>query len=182
MAEDIPKHNRREAGGPAQAAISACFRRRPDPPRQGYDFVVSSRLRATWQSITMTRAGRTWIFTLMAAFAAAAFCATATPASAQSRYDGRWSVLIITDKGTCDRAYRYSVRIERGVIVYGGEAGVRFTGRVDRRGRLRATISRGSTSANGTGRLTRVRGAGVWSGRSPTAQCSGRWEAERRTE
>jgi hypothetical protein len=123
--------------------------------------------------------GRFWAFFIVAAAVAGA---TAAPASAQSRYEGRWSVLIITDKGTCDRAYRYSVNIVRGAIVYGGEAGVRFTGRVDRNGRLRATISRGSASAHGSGRLSRTRGAGVWSGRSSSGQCSGRWEAERRTD
>jgi hypothetical protein len=129
-----------------------------------------------------TWAGYCWRVSLVFAIAAAITSAVARPASAQSRYDGRWSVLIITDKGTCDRAYRYSVRIARGVIIYGGEAGVEFKGRVDGRGRLTATISRGSTGAKGSGRLTRSRGAGVWSGQSPTMQCSGRWEAERRDE
>ena len=130
----------------------------------------------------MTRMARSWNLCLVFAVAAAVAVATAREASAQSKYEGRWSVLIITDKGQCGRAYRYSVRIERGAIVYGGEAGVQFTGRVDRRGRLRATISRGSTSASGSGRLDRNRGAGVWSGQSRTAQCSGRWEAERRND
>jgi hypothetical protein len=114
------------------------------------------------------------------ALAACALLASATTARAQATYDGRWSVLIITDKGECDRAYRYSVRIERGVIVYGGEAGVQFTGRVDRRGRLQARISRGQASAVGSGRLARSRGAGTWNGSSPSMRCSGRWEAERR--
>ena len=30
------------------------------------------------------------------------------------RFDGTWSVEIITEAGTCDRAYRYPVRIENG--------------------------------------------------------------------
>jgi hypothetical protein len=122
-----------------------------------------------------------WTFSpIVLAVAAGTLFASGTVADAQTRYDGRWSVLIITDKGACDRAYRYSVRIERGQIVYGGEAGVQFTGRVDGRGRLRARISRGQSSAQGSGRMSKDSGAGTWNGRSPTTQCSGRWEAERR--
>jgi hypothetical protein len=56
------------------------------------------------------------------------------PTSAQGSYDGTWSVLIITDAGECDRAYRYGIRIERGQIVYDGEAGVAFTGQVEANG------------------------------------------------
>jgi hypothetical protein len=39
-----------------------------------------------------------------------------TSADAQSRFDGAWSVLIITDAGDCDRAYRYGVQIVRGRV------------------------------------------------------------------
>ena len=49
--------------------------------------------------------------------AAAILAATAVPASAaavaKSNFDGQWSVLIVTQKGTCDRAYRYPVKIEQ---------------------------------------------------------------------
>ncbi len=39
---------------------------------------------------------------------------TATPAQARGPYDGNWSVLIVTDSGSCDRAYRYALRIADG--------------------------------------------------------------------
>jgi hypothetical protein len=128
----------------------------------------------------LTRFSNVILSTIALALAAGALLASGSEAAAQARYDGRWSVLIITDKGDCDRAYRYSVSVERGQIVYGGEAGVQFTGRIDRNGRVRARISRGQAYAQGSGRFSAARGAGTWSGRSPTAQCSGRWEAERR--
>ncbi|HEV3371537.1 MAG TPA: hypothetical protein VG145_03250, partial [Xanthobacteraceae bacterium] len=35
----------------------------------------------------------------------------AAPAAATPNYDGLWSVVIVTEKGSCDRAYRYPVRI-----------------------------------------------------------------------
>jgi len=96
-----------------------------------------------------------------------------SPAStnAQSAFNGRWSVLIITEVGDCDRAYRYGVRIERGQIFYMSEIGVTFTGRVDRNGRITVTATRGEQTASGSGRLSGSRGTGTWKGRSPTGAC-----------
>ena len=98
----------------------------------------------------------------------------------QTRYDGFWSVLIVTEAGTCDRAYRYGLRIVQGVVHYDGEAGVTMTGGVDQNGRVTVTLSRGQQGAQGSGRLSGDEGTGTWSGRSTTAECSGYWEAERR--
>jgi hypothetical protein len=47
---------------------------------------------------------------LLAIFCA---CHTQSNASARSTYDGQWSVLIVTQRGSCDRAYRYGVHLER---------------------------------------------------------------------
>ena len=103
-----------------------------------------------------------------------------TSARTQSNFDGSWSVLIITEVGDCDRAYRYGVRIERGKLIYMGETGVNVSGRVDRNGRVSVSVSRGDQSATGAGRLFGNRGAGKWKGKSSSAKCSGRWAAERR--
>lgn len=97
-------------------------------------------------------------------------------------FDGIWSVIVITEEGNCDRAYRYPVRVVNGQIRYEGEAGINVSGRVDGSGRLNATISRGEQSASGTGRLTQRAGSGTWSGKSKTSACSGRWQAERRDD
>jgi hypothetical protein len=102
------------------------------------------------------------------------------PAAAQTSFDGSWSVLVVTEAGDCDRAYRYAVRIDHGVVRYDGEAGIELTGRVERNGRVAVTIARGAQSARGSGRLSSRIGTGTWSGKSPTGECSGTWEAERR--
>jgi hypothetical protein len=127
-------------------------------------------------SSSLTRAAFT------AAFAVGTFFLldSSKPVTAQAGFDGSWSVLIITDTGECDRAYRYGIRIEGGQIVYGGEAGVAFTGRVDSNGQMAATLRRGEQSASGSGRFSGGNGAGTWKGQSSTGQCGGRWEAERR--
>jgi hypothetical protein len=103
----------------------------------------------------------------------------AAPAKAQ-RFDGNWSVLIITDSGDCDRAYRYGVRITGGQVRYAGDASAEFSGSVGNDGRVSVTVRAGGQSASGSGRLAGNSGSGTWSGSSPSNRCSGRWEAERR--
>ena len=105
---------------------------------------------------------------------------TPMSARAQAGFDGAWSILIVTESGECDRAYRYAVQIDHGHINYDGTAGVELTGNVDRNGRVSATVQRGGQGANGTGRLSGNRGRGTWQGKSSTGQCSGYWEAQRR--
>jgi len=101
--------------------------------------------------------------------------ATAAPAS----FDGKWSVLIVTDAGTCDRAYRYALRIADGNVSY-SDPSFNVSGHVDPRGRVSVNVSAGTQRANGTGELSGDSGQGQWSGRSASSQCFGHWEAERR--
>ena len=117
------------------------------------------------------------------ALAAAILAASAVPASApafaKSNYDGQWSVLIVTQKGTCDRAYRYPVKIDNGSVGYAGEASFNVSGKVGATGAVTVTVSRGSSSAKGTGRMSTTDGAGIWTAGS--GECSGTWTAERRS-
>ena len=103
----------------------------------------------------------------------------AAPASARISYDGLWSVLIVTQKGTCDRAYRYPVKIEHGAVGYAGSASFIVSGKVGDNGAVTVTVARGSQSASGTGRMSATDGAGIWTAGS--GECSGTWSAERRS-
>jgi len=125
---------------------------------------------------------RAYFFLAVAAglFGVTLFGLTPTTARAQAGFDGAWSILIVTEAGECDRAYRYSVQIAQGHINYDGSAGVEVTGSVDRSGHVSASVQRGGQGAAGTGRLSGNRGRGTWRGKSSTGQCSGYWEAERR--
>jgi hypothetical protein len=100
--------------------------------------------------------------------------------STQSSFDGRWSVVIITDAGTCDRSYRYGVAISHGRISYAGDSGVLVSGGVDPRGRISVSLRYGQAAAQGSGRLSGTAGEGRWQGASSGSRCSGRWLAERR--
>lgn len=107
---------------------------------------------------------------------------TAIPAATQAAgYDGVWSVLVITEKGQCDRGYRYPVKISGGRVGHANPENSSFNiaGRVGAGGAINVTISRGEQSANGSGRMGASTGSGKW--RTATGECSGSWTAERRS-
>ncbi len=112
---------------------------------------------------------------------AAAGALPAGPADAATpRYDGTWSVLVITESGTCDRGYRYQLKVENGKVRYEGDASISVSGDVANDGKLQVSIKRGEQGADGTGKLSGDSGSGQWEGQSATDKCSGRWQAERR--
>lgn len=99
-----------------------------------------------------------------------------SPATSAPSYDGLWSVVIMTEKGSCDRAYRYPIRIHHGAVVNEGSSPATITGKVAGNGSVTVTVIAGSKSAIGSGRLSGAIGTGHWKG----GECSGTWEAERR--
>ena len=105
--------------------------------------------------------------------------AVAAPIASAKSFDGGWSVLIVTEKGTCDRAYRYPVKIENGAVGYAGTAAFNVIGKVGANGAVTVTVSRGDKSATGTGHMSGTDGAGTWTAAS--GECSGTWTAERRS-
>jgi hypothetical protein len=122
-----------------------------------------------------------WILGLVALLLVAA--GVSSPQAAPSRFDGIWSVLIVTEAGECDRAYRYRLRISNGTVRYEGDPGtieIDVEGKVQDSGRISVSVSRGQQRADGSGRISQERGTGTWKGTSGTASCSGRWEAEKR--
>lgn len=121
------------------------------------------------------RIARGAVYTLVAASTALA-ATTTTSNAASPRYDGVWSVLIVTEKGDCDRGYRYPVRISNGTLVSGGSNPFTISGQVQPSGNITVTVSSGQKSATGTGRLAGNTGGGSWKG----GACSGSWTAERR--
>jgi hypothetical protein len=95
-------------------------------------------------------------------------------------FDGDWSVVIMTQSGSCDRAYRYGVRIANGDVIYDGGGPVDLQGHVYSSGSVRVFVSGGGQQADGQGRLTRTAGTGTWRGQGSLGSCSGVWQAERR--
>jgi hypothetical protein len=102
------------------------------------------------------------------------------PAPVTNAFDGDWSVVIMTQSGGCDRAYRYGVRIANGDVVYDGGGPVDLQGHVFSNGSVRVSVSGAGQQANGQGRLSRTLGTGTWQGQGSLGSCAGVWQAERR--
>jgi hypothetical protein len=118
-----------------------------------------------------------------ASFAAAfiaAVCASGPGQAQTKRFDGRWSVEAITERGDCGRAFRWPVIVENGRARYGGSEPFNVSGRISGNGSITGTISYAGYMATVRGRLSRGWGAGSWSANTPSRNCSGRWNAERR--
>jgi hypothetical protein len=113
--------------------------------------------------------------------AAAALLAAATvfptPGTAMPRYDGTWSVALVTTRGDCIASYRYPIQITNGVVGNGGGLAIDVRGRVAANGAVTVLVSHGDQRASGSGRLTSTVGSGFWRG----AGCAGSWTAERRS-
>ena len=90
---------------------------------------------------------------------ALALLAVTAPGSArptQSSFDGRWSVVIMTDAGTCDASYRYGLLVSGGRLSYEGNSGVIVSGAVDPRGRVSVGLRYGESAAQGSGHLSEI--------------------------
>ena len=90
-------------------------------------------------------------------------------------------MLIVTEKGTCDRGYRYNVRVANGQVSYQSAAAINLAGTVAPDGAIKVSIKVGEKGANGTGRLSDNSGTGTWHGVGSSGTCAGHWEAERRS-
>ena len=110
-----------------------------------------------------------WIGVGAAALLAGALTFATTAGFAMPRYDGLWSVSIVTTKGDCIASYRYPMRIANGILVNGGDIAVDVAGRVGGDGLVTVILSHGDTRASGFGRLAANTGAGTWR----TTTCAG---------
>jgi len=117
---------------------------------------------------------------LVAGVAFVAGALAPAPVAARSAFDGQWSVLIVTNSGPCDRAFRYGLAIQNGEVSYQGSASVNVAGSVAKNGLVKVRVWAGRQGASGSGRLSRTDGSGTWEGTGSMGSCSGVWTAERR--
>jgi len=103
--------------------------------------------------------------------------ALSTPSLSAPRYDGVWSVSLVTKKGDCIASYRYPIQITHGVVANGGALVIDVRGKVAADGAVTVLVSHGEQRATGSGRLTSTVGNGFWRG----SGCAGSWTAERRS-
>ena len=91
-------------------------------------------------------------------------------AHADSSYDGRWSVRVVADNGRCNDDYALPIKVNDGVVTYGGLLGIQ-AGKVTDAGKL--TIRAAGVRA--TGSLDDDGGKGRWTSKN----CKGSWVARK---
>jgi hypothetical protein len=109
--------------------------------------------------------------------AAVCFVAPASVAHARSAYDGSWDLAFVTQTGTCDPSYNFTVNVSDGIVTHPNL--VKFRGYVTKSGSVHASVTVHDKFASGTGRFFGTSGRGKWSGRARGARCSGYWTAQR---
>jgi hypothetical protein len=109
--------------------------------------------------------------------AAACFIATASVAHARSAFDGSWDLVFVTQRGSCDPSYNFTVNINDGIVTHPNL--VRFKGYVAKSGAVHASVTVQDKFAAGIGRLSGASGRGKWSGSSGSSRCAGYWTAQR---
>jgi hypothetical protein len=105
-------------------------------------------------------------------FASAAAALAAAPATAQTPYDGLWSVTVVTKSGSCQPSTSSTLTVTDGKVSASGAA---VSGSIGREGLVRVSIN----GAYANGQLSGNAGSGKWNGASAGIPCSGRWEASR---
>jgi hypothetical protein len=105
-------------------------------------------------------------------FSSVLVSALSAPASAQSPYDGIWSVTIVTKTGSCEPTASSTLTVTDGKI---SAAGANVSGSIGREGLVRVSIN----GAYANGQISGNAGSGKWNGASAGIPCSGRWEASR---
>jgi hypothetical protein len=104
---------------------------------------------------------------------------TAAPASADTPYDGTWSVRFVTESGSCNSSYDYTVAIQSGAVRPVG-ASARISGGVGGDGQVALDIRHMLASADASGRLQAKAGSGSGKWKVGALGCTGRWTAQRR--
>src|SRR6476620_1064144 len=105
------------------------------------------------------------------------FMAPTSVVHARSAYDGSWNLVFVTQRGSCDPSYNFTVNVSDGVVTHPNL--VKFKGYVAKSGSVHASVTVHDKFASGTGRLFGMSGRGRWNGYAGSARCSGYWTAQR---
>jgi hypothetical protein len=103
--------------------------------------------------------------------------ASAHATTSSAAFNGSWNLAFVTQSGTCDPTYNFTVNVSNGLVTHPNL--VRFRGSVRSSGSVRASVAVQDRYASGTGRLFGSSGKGTWSGRSGNARCVGYWTAQK---
>ncbi|AWN38450.1 hypothetical protein [Methylobacterium radiodurans] len=104
--------------------------------------------------------------------------AQAIAAPLENRFDGTWSVVAMTETGSCRGPYHYPIVIRGGTVDEASGNAADASGRAGSDGRIAGTIRQGPATIAVSGRLRGSAGKGRWI-LDGLASCAGRWTARR---
>ncbi len=90
---------------------------------------------------------------------------------------------MVTEAGSCDASYSYSVAVTNGQVRHlaaSGDAPTVINGQIGTDGGVNLDIRRSIAQASANGRLSEKSGSGTW--RLALLGCQGRWTAMKRTQ
>jgi hypothetical protein len=135
MAEAAAACNR----APRQGCYSPLARKSDGEDKIGLSFAgISSRIgrgigsqtATNREFVAMRHVGNSALFAALLLGSAGLASLGAPSEASATEVDGTWSVLVITEKGECDAAYRYAVKVANGRVSYQGDASVDMAGTV----------------------------------------------------
>jgi hypothetical protein len=101
----------------------------------------------------------------------------ASASSAQTSFDGLWSVEIVAKASACSLAYAVPINVANGNITYAGLFDAVADGTVGDDGAVRVRLAHSGDVVRATGALSERSGFGQWS--SATLECQGTWSARK---
>ena len=110
---------------------------------------------------------------LALALTLASIAAVPAVAGSAGRYDGNWSLSVVTEKGSCD-AYRWTIVVSGNQLQRINELPVDASGAIDSRGQASFLVA---SVVKASGQMREASGSGTWD--APSKACSGRWQAAR---
>jgi hypothetical protein len=116
---------------------------------------------------------------ILASAVAASIFAAVPRANAESKFDGAWSVVIVTKSGPCVAQTHVVGQVIDGILHYAALSPSNFFGRVAPSGAVTVTASLGEGSGVASGRLSGSAGSGSWHLHNQSTACSGVWSAQR---
>jgi hypothetical protein len=118
-------------------------------------------------------------FVLIAASFVIAGPAQAQRKSAPQNHDGIYSVHIVTERGSCEKSYVWTIAISGGRVSSTGNTPMEAIGEISRQGVVSFEFRGFNEVALVAGRLKGRQGSGTWN--SPTLACAGVWRAMRQS-
>jgi hypothetical protein len=106
---------------------------------------------------------------------------TQAGALAAAPHDGSWAIEVVTERGNCERLYRYYVVVDGEAIHLRssfGETSEAPVGALRKDGRIDVTLGQTDDLVSVKGQLGAASGGGNWS--APARNCAGRWSASKR--